>query len=362
MISKLIYTQQNSLSVESRGRFYASRAGVAPGENRLMVGNGGLLQPLHPVVRGTMILLLFVWSLSLVSASDESLPYPGSRLVMVDSVQIHYREFGEFGDDTRGSVLLVHGFAGSTFSWRYVADTLVAHGFHVVAVDVPPFGYSDKDPLLNQSFTYRARLLQRLLVQQWPERKWHLVGHSMGGGMVQSMGIMYLEQLLSLTIVNGAIFSSITPGEYKAPWAVRGAVRRELALWFARPALLNRWMVRRFLASAYGRKPSPAEVTGYLTPLKLRGTSRAIINSPSVSKENASLSVGDLTLPTLVIWGENDTWLRFEAFKETAEKIPDGQIVVIPQAAHCPMETHPYYFNRLLLAFLSQQVAGLGKQ
>jgi 2-hydroxy-6-oxonona-2,4-dienedioate hydrolase len=279
-------------------------------------------------------------------------PFPDSRFTMVDGVSLHYRESGSIAEVSRGSVLLVHGFAGSTFSWRFVTDTLVALGFHVVAIDLPPYGYSDKAPSLNHSFTARSQWIKMFLEQTFPERQWHVVGHSMGGGIIQALAIMYPDKILSATLVDGTLFAGLSEGDYSTPWVIRGGLRREMALMFIRPVLVNRWMVKRLLASAYGRSPGRDEVTGYLAPLKIRGTSRAILNAPVVSAELVEISVDSLKLPVLVVWGDMDKWVPAEAFMEVVERIAGAQMVYIRGAAHCPMETHPEEFNKQLIGFL----------
>jgi len=304
--------------------------------------------------------ILFFLLLSLhhaAGAGEAGSPFSDSRFTIVDGVRVHYRESGPYGEESRGSVLLVHGFAGSTFSWRYVTDTLVALGFHVVAVDMPPYGYSDKNPSINQSFTARAYSINLFLEQVFPGREWHVVGHSMGGGVTQALAIMYPDRIRSATLVDGTLFSSLSTGEYATPWIIRGGMRREMALIFMRPLLVNRLMVKRLLTSAYGRSPARDEVTGYLVPLKIRGTARAILNAPVASTELMAISTDSLKLPILVIWGDQDKWVPADAFKEVVEKMDGARMVYVHGAAHCPMETHPVEFNALLAGFLLEVTA-----
>jgi len=293
-------------------------------------------------------LLLF----SGLTAQDRALPFPESGFAEVDGAKIHYRHFDVEDSLKQGTVLLVHGFAGSTFCWRFVTDTLTATGFEVVAVDIPPFGYSDKSPKLNQSNTARALLLEQFISEVFPGRSWHLVGHSMGGTIVEALAIVSEEDICSVTFVGGAIFTSLKPGKPKPPLLLRTGITRGLLLVAVRPLLLNRVTVKMFLSSAYGREPLKHETLGYLKPLKRRGTSRAILRSMAVSEELFPLHADSLQVPVLAIWGDEDTWVPAENFAEALDHMPESRLELIPGAAHVPMETHPAEFISLLMKFL----------
>jgi pimeloyl-ACP methyl ester carboxylesterase len=281
-----------------------------------------------------LIWISIAFSADLFAGVPGRRPFPESRFTMIDSVKIHFRNFPARTSVSRGSVLLVHGFAGSTFSWRFVADTLAAAGYHVVAVDVPPFGYSDKSPVINQSFTARAQMLNKFMNLTYPGKLWHLVGHSMGGGMVQA-------------------FTQLSVGEYDTPWLLRGSVRREVALFVTRPVLVNRFSVKRLLKDAYGQVPDDDAVRGYLTPMRIKGTSRAILAAPNVSSELFPLRADSISVPAMAIWGDQDTWVPATAYEHAIEMMGDMRFIMIHGAAHCPMETHADEFIQYLLRFLS---------
>lgn len=287
-----------------------------------------------------------------LTAQDRTLSFPESRFAEVDGAKIHYRHFAVEDSLKQGTVLLVHGFAGSTFCWRFVTDTLTASGFDVVAVDIPPFGYSDKSPKLNQSNTARALLLEQFISEIFPGRSWHLVGHSMGGAIVEALAIISEEDICSVTFVGGAIFTSLKPEKPKPPLLLRNGITRGLLLVVVKPLLLNRVTLKRFLSSAYGREPLKHEVLGYLKPLKERGTSRAILRSMAVSEELFPLHADSVHLPVLAVWGDEDTWVPAKNFVEALDHMSESRLKIIPGAAHVPMETHPQEFIAVLMEFL----------
>src|SRR5512147_343912 len=62
-----------------------------------------------------------------------------SRFIEVDGVRVHYQEAGE---RTSPAVLLIHGFASSTFVWSKVFLELARSGLRVIAIDMLGYGYS----------------------------------------------------------------------------------------------------------------------------------------------------------------------------------------------------------------------------
>ncbi|MEO6173287.1 MAG: alpha/beta fold hydrolase, partial [Arenimonas sp.] len=68
------------------------------------------------------------------TAADSRLVFNNSRYVLVDDVRLHIREWGE-KNSTACPVLLIHGFAGSTFSFRELAPALAKAGHPVLAID-----------------------------------------------------------------------------------------------------------------------------------------------------------------------------------------------------------------------------------
>ncbi|NCC36547.1 MAG: alpha/beta hydrolase, partial [Chloroflexia bacterium] len=67
--------------------------------------------------------------------------------------------------------------------------------------------------------------------------------------------------------------------------------------------------------------------------------------------------LGELTLPTLLIWGESDQVFPIEACGYVARnEIPEARLVVLPHCGHFPQIESPRLFQGVLAGFL----AGLG--
>ncbi|MDX2283195.1 MAG: alpha/beta hydrolase [Bacteroidia bacterium] len=304
-------------------------------------------------LRICLLLPALCFSLLLPAQRKRSAPFANSQFIGVQGLRLHLRIWVP-QDSIRGQVLLIHGFSGSTFTWRYTAEALAAAGQLVVAADLPPFGYSDRAPRLNHSHSARADLLWALLDSLNPEAgSWVLAGHSMGAGVAGAMAVRRPAQTRAVVFADG----TLPDGERRAAWHIRllagnglsrGAADLAGKVWFFHPR-----QIRKLLRSAYSAEPGEDAVQGYLQPLKLPHTAAGIFDMTAHSRPVFEFSPALVQAPALILWGEADGWIPLETGRAFHAKRPEWPMHVLPGAGHCPMETHPEAFSRHLLDFLA---------
>lgn len=126
----------------------------------------------------------------------------------VDGVRIYYEEVP---NDT-APLLLIHGAAQDTLSWRFNLDYLGSR-FHVYAVDLPGHGKSQLAPEgpigdLEEYAVYAERFMECLGVAHYS-----VMGHSMAGGIALHMALHRPEQVAMVVLLDGACYTSGTYGE-----------------------------------------------------------------------------------------------------------------------------------------------------
>lgn len=280
-------------------------------------------------------------------------PFADSRFAEIAGQRLHYR-VREPAGTAEGSVLLIHGMAGSSFSWRENVGALADAGYRVVTLDLPPFGYSERRAPADAGTDY-AELVSGLLASEFPAAgDWVLVGHSMGASAIAAVAATTDIPLRGLVFVGGTHETADARGD---PNVISRTVFAypPVQRWIATVAgrrMLHEEGLGRALASAYGREPEQDEVHGYLEPLQIAGTPRAFVRKlmqpQTVALEHTA------GVPGLVIWGEGDEWVPVSSGRRLAENRPDTRMEIIDGAGHSPMETHPEAFNRLLLDFLAK--------
>jgi pimeloyl-ACP methyl ester carboxylesterase len=284
-------------------------------------------------------------------------PYENSHFITVDSILFHYRTWNDGVSTPRGKIVIIHGFYGSSFCFRKNFDTLASQGYKVVSIDLPGYGYSDRNPSINQSQSNRARFLWDLLdtLDKGDTTRWNLVGHSMGGGTVEAMALMNPGRTKSLMVIDGMVFNKTTDMMLGLSSMIRMNGLTRVQVRMTEKKITDYDYMERKLKKAYGRAPDSSEVMGYFTPLQTDGTAEAVVSNFDNAREVARLNSDSLhTMPVLLIWGSEDKTIPYSIARQFKRKHPFTEVCKIPGAAHIPMETNPAEFNRVAVGFLNK--------
>jgi pimeloyl-ACP methyl ester carboxylesterase len=252
-------------------------------------------------------------------------------------------------------VVLVHGMAGSSDTWRYVLPAL-ARRFTVVAPDLLGHGETAK-PRGEYSVSAHANVLRDLLAALGHERA-TLVGQSLGGGIVMQLAYQFPERCERLVLVSsGGLGREVSP--LLRGLSVPGV--EQLFPLFCSPALRN---AGRRLANWFGDtfvRPAPvveefwrsyAALADHDTRRAFFRTLRAVID-PSGQTVCATdrLYLASL-LPTLIVWGARDSLIPMTHGLAAHEAIPGSRLAVFDHAGHFPHCEAPERFVETLVQFI----------
>ena len=316
-------------------------------------------------VRGLLAILLSALAAACSSAPPDVLgraletypparPYADSVFVELPLATVHCRVSEPEGGE-RGRVLLVHGLAGSTYSWRKQFESLSAAGYRVVAVDVPPFGFSRRADGYPADAAGRARMLWDLLDALGPpDAAWILAGHSLGGRYVAEMALGRPGRAKALVLAAAAVE---VPGDAPllprgVPWYFRVPGVRALARAWVRSRLSNPRSFAAMQAEAYGREPDAEEFLGYWAPLSPPDAPDALVAWAWRGAFGPGPDPRALRLPTLLVWGSADAWVPLATGEALAAAIPGARLEVLAGEGHCVVETAGIAVDALLLPWL----------
>ena len=129
-------------------------------------------------------------------------------------------------------ILLIHGTAGWSGFWRNISGHLAARGWRVIAVDLPPFGYSEHDPQARYDRTAQATRLAEV-IGHLSTRPVVVIGHSFGSGAAVELALRDPWMISRLVLVDAAL-GHARPGGRR-----RGADRRAPGQirWIAQPLI-----------------------------------------------------------------------------------------------------------------------------
>ncbi len=270
------------------------------------------------------------------------LPGPSGALATVNGEQIHLIDRG-----AGPAVVLLHGFGGNTFSWRFVIDEL-ARDHRVVAFDFPGFGFSDRTPGLDYGHVAQAGRVIAVMDHLGIDRA-TIVGHSMGGGIAQRVAVDYPERVTGVVLVGSVNAAEPLPdrsdGGRVAINAIKLAQRAPLLCLAA-----GRFGLKRTVADPH--LVDRAMVEGYMAPLLLPGTVEAIFAMASRVRAETPVDLGRITAPTLVLHGALDRVVPPATAGAIHAGIANSTLVLLPAAAHMVAEEDPAAFLANLADFL----------
>ncbi|MFL6551431.1 MAG: alpha/beta fold hydrolase [Povalibacter sp.] len=110
----------------------------------------------------------------------------------------------ERGSKDGPAVLFVHGTGAWSGLWKQTLDATASAGFHVIAIDLPPFGFSEKTPNLSYSKFDQGKRIVKVLESLGVSHA-TLVGHSFGAGPTVEAALLHPERVTKLIIVDGAL-------------------------------------------------------------------------------------------------------------------------------------------------------------
>ena len=120
-------------------------------------------------------------------------------------------------------VVLFHGTAAWSELWRHTSDVLAAAGFRVIALDLPPFGFSDRPGGYTRQ-DQAARINDVLdTLEAAPAI---IVGHSFGAGAATELVMRYPDRARGLVLVDAALGLTAAPSD--APWVIQPQWIREI--------------------------------------------------------------------------------------------------------------------------------------
>lgn len=253
-------------------------------------------------------------------------------------------------EDGRPPVVLLHGTPFSSYVWRAVARSL-ARDHQVFVWDMPGYGMSAKSADQDVSLHAQGRVFTELL-RHWGLEEPLVVAHDFGGAVALRAHLLHGARYRALALVDPVAL---------APWGSPffRLVREHAEVFEQLPPPLHQALVREYVGSASGRGLHPAVLDRLVQPwLGDPGQAafyRQIAQADQRYTDEVQDRYAEIAIPTLICWGQNDTWIPPEKGRELAALIPDAQLEPIADAGHLVQEDAPAELTAVLIAFLQRQ-------
>ena len=268
----------------------------------------------------------------------------------------------EAGPRDGPAVLFVHGTGAWSETWRESLVALGNAGFHAIAMDLPPFGYSQRPG--NEDYGKLSQGKRILgVVQSLGVDGVTLVGHSFGGGPTMEAAFLQPDRFRALVLVDVALGLTKESGPPDSNSLVHAflhapPLRDALVASFLTNPLFTKRLLGSFLADA--SMATEARVRIYQQPLVVKGTTQAagewlpeLIAPSERTASNNPASYAALKMPVLVLWGGKDTITPLPQGQELAGITPGAKLVVMENVGHIPQVEDNSLFNNHLLNLMN---------
>ncbi|OKL41727.1 alpha/beta fold hydrolase [Pontibacter flavimaris] len=278
--------------------------------------------------------------------------YPVRKVTLPDGQIIAYVDQGK-GPQT---IILIHGLGSYLPAWNKNIPELSQH-YRIIALDLPGYGKSSKENAQVGMKAYADAVLA--LMDELKIEKAVLAGHSMGGQVAITAALQAPERVQQLILAAPAGLETFTEQQkqlFKAtvtPESIAKTTPEQIAAnikvnFFQMPADAQFMVEERveMLNSAQFPDYSQAVAQGVAS----------MVDEPVHDK------LPQLQVPTLILFGENDALIPNRYFNPTLttkavadigkERIPNSQVVLLPQVGHMLQFEQPEAFNKAVRDFL----------
>jgi pimeloyl-ACP methyl ester carboxylesterase len=289
--------------------------------------------------------LLTIAAFAVVAATRGGEPaatlYPGP-FVKVGSTVVAYRSWGRAGSP----VILIGGAAEPSWVWHDVAPLVAAAGHRVYALDLPPFGYTQRrGPYTMAGWLAILDGFERRLGIAPPI----LVGHSLGAGVAAAAALADPRRVRGILLLDG----DALPFGRGIGWLSDLLVYPYVTAAY-RLATQSDWLVGRILRNAWGPRPphfGHAFLQQFERPFRVAGTEAALEQLAAHGIPGVSLTeLRAVHVRGAVVWGADDTVDTPASARRTATALRVAP-EFISGAGHLSMLARPRAVARAVIRF-----------
>ena len=260
--------------------------------------------------------------------------------------------------------LCLHGFPELGFSWRAQLPVLAQEGWLAWAPDLRGYGATDRPQGMREYAIEKLMDDVAALIDASGCRETLLIAHDWGGVIAWYFALRRVRPLARLVVMNlphPGVFDRVL----RSSWRQR--LRSWYVLFFQLPWLPERvlgarrarFVTEAFRGMAVNKDRFPEDVLDVYRQAALQPGAltamvnyyRALVRGGGATRMR-SLGFPKLDVPTLMIWGEQDTALGVELTYGTEDFVSDFTLQRLPNASHWVQQDAPDEVNALLRAWL----------
>lgn len=238
------------------------------------------------------------------------------------------------------NLVFVHGYLGGAAQWNSQV-TFLKEDYRIICLDLPGFGARCAEIAPDTITSFAEACLLELTTLGC--EKFHLVGHSMGGMVVQEMLRLAPERVDKL-VLYGTGPVGLLPGRFEPIEESKRRVKEDGPEATAR-RISATWFFEREKAAQYH----------VCEELAIKTSLQAMLAGLTAMETWSGVdALAAMKSRTLVLWGDGDRTYPWSQLEQLWQQVPNSNLAVVPGCAHAVHLEKPEVFNTLLRDFLSK--------
>lgn len=239
------------------------------------------------------------------------------------------------------AMVLLHGSNASLHTWEPLIEQLGVE-YRIITYDQPGHGLTGPHPMDDYTADGMAQALDAVASAAGLEH-FILGGNSMGGWVAWRYALAHPERVDALLLIDAA-GAPLRAGETPPNLPIGFRLARIKALGLLLEQITPRSLVEKSLLQSVEVDSivTPEMVDRYWELLRFPGNRRATgIRNRTDREEAYADRLGEISAPSLVLWGEKDSLIPRSAADTFAERLPNVTKVILTGVGHIPMEESP---------------------
>jgi pimeloyl-ACP methyl ester carboxylesterase len=300
-------------------------------------------------------LFLIILPIIFIGCASKS-PITWERRVLHSHIKPIDLAYNEYGKGHKETLLFIHGFGESRYTWRFLIKPL-SKKYHLVTVDLKGFGESPKTEDEDYSVYDQAKLLQDFIAKK-ELKNLTIVGRSFGGGVALVLALMQERHILKdkidrLVLINTMSYKQHLPS----------------MMWLLQKPIIGYLGIHLLSADTIANEAyNFAFSNDKLIPKESVEQSAKMIDLPNAKYAykqtvddiipdditEVEKSYKDIKIPTLIIWGKDDVSIPYGFGKRLHRDMSNSQLVILNGVGHMPQEEAPKRVIDAMEKFLSK--------
>ena len=278
-----------------------------------------------------LLLLLGVIALIVLRTPDKSLDElkplytdQESEWLAVDGMQVHHKREG-----TGDAIVLLHGTGASLHTWDGWAERL-DDNFEVYRMDLPAFGLTGPDPDADYTIESYVSFVDNYVTQLGVD-SFSIAGNSLGGSIAWAYTVSHPSKVQKLILLDAGGYPSEGDSDALAFKIATNPILRPLM-----KMITPKSFIAKNLEQVYADQSKITDelIDRYYDMALRAGNRQAFIDRVHTDHTDMSNRISEISCPTLIMWGAEDTWINPEDAHRFDADILDSELIMYLSLIH----------------------------